>query len=64
VTGSETAIIIAAATNAAGVLLGLGAVRQAINDIRDDIRGVRTDVQHCLETLIITARTGNSDKPT
>ena len=46
------AILIAAAANAATVILGVGKLQQKLDDVRDDIREIRTSIQNCLQALV------------
>lgn len=62
-TASEIAIVIAAGANAAGVILGLGQLKQALTDIRDDIRALRTENQSFLQTLLVCIK-GNPPNST
>lgn len=57
-TATEISVIVAAGANAAGVILGIGRIQQAVSDIRDDINGVRQDIQSCLQTLLLTKQAG------
>lgn len=58
-TAPEITIIIAAAANAAGIIVGLGQLKQSLSDIRDDIRAQRTELQSCLQTLLLLIKPGN-----
>jgi len=46
------AILIAAAANAATVILGVGKLQQKLDDVRDDMREIRTSIQNCLQALV------------
>ena len=61
--GTEIAIVIGAAANAAGVIVGLGRVQQSLTDIRDDIRATREEVSSCLKTLLLLIKPGNPGQP-
>lgn len=62
-TATDIAIIIAAGANAAGVLIGVGALNQKLTDVRDDMRALRSDVQNALQTLLLTHKPGNPGEP-
>lgn len=68
ITGTEVAIIIGAGTNAIGVILAAGQISgkliSKLDDMREDMRSIRQDIQSCLTTLIITAHDGKPIKPT
>jgi len=60
---ADIAVLIAAGANAAGVLLGVGAISQKLTDVRDDMRQIRQDIQSCLQTLVLRQTPGNQGKP-
>lgn len=60
---TDIAIIIAAAANAAGVLVGVGKLNQHLTDVRDDMRALRHDVQSCLQTMLLLIKPGNPGEP-
>lgn len=62
-TATDITIIIAAAANAAGIVVGLGQLKQALADIRDDVRAQRHELQSCLQTLLLLIKPGNPGEP-
>jgi hypothetical protein len=50
---TDIAIIIAAGANAAGVIIGLGQLRQSLADVRDDIREMRASLQAFLQAMAL-----------
>jgi hypothetical protein len=60
---TDIAIIIAAGANAAGIIVGIGQLKQSMSDIRDDIRAQRQELQSCLQTLLLLIKPGNPGEP-
>lgn len=60
---TDIAIIIAAGANAAGIIVGIGQLKQSMADIRDDIRAQRQELQSCLQTLLLLIKPGNPGEP-
>lgn len=51
---SDVAVIVAAAAQAATVILGIGRLRQSLSDVRDDVKDMRAALQSFLVALALT----------
>jgi hypothetical protein len=53
-TAGDITIIIAAAAQAASVIIGIGALNQKLTDVRDDMRELRGSLQNFLQILAVS----------
>ena len=59
---TDIAIIVAAGANAAGVIIGLGQLRQSLDDVRDDIREMRASLQAFLQAMALKQSPADTGK--